>query len=123
MNKEEIIKGNKLICLFACNKNEDGTINSITQGGYPVGTMHFSLTHCPINTIYPFNHEWHYINSGEWHYNWSWLMPIVQKCIDLEIYSSNQTNELHDGLLFVNIEQVWQACVDFIKEYNERKKI
>lgn len=58
-----------------------------------------------------------------YHYSWSFLIPVVKKCIENEIYWSEQTNQLHDGLLFVNIEEVWEACVEFIKEYNEKQKI
>lgn len=58
-----------------------------------------------------------------YNHSWNWLMPVVKKCIENEIYWSEQTNQLHDGLLFVNIEEVWEACVEFIKEYNEKQKI
>jgi len=78
-NNEEILEGNKLICVFACNKNPDGSIDSNTVGGYPIGTMHFNMFRCPINTIYPFDHEYSYANFGRWNYDFSWLMPVVEK--------------------------------------------
>lgn len=48
--------------------------------------------------------------------SWDWLMPVISKCIEKEIWSSDYTNQLHDGLLEQNIEQCWLACVNFIYE-------
>lgn len=126
MTREKILEGNKLICKFACIKDGNGSIYSNTMGGYPVGTMHFNLSNCPINTIYPFDHINHYRNSGEWHYNWSWLMPVVEKIAELdnvykiEIYPTIVTTIYSDETFeyFGGIEAIYKSVVDFLKWYN-----
>ena len=53
--------------------------------------------------------------------SWDWLMPVVNKC--LNIYHIEQMN---DDLNFTfydamgNMEETYQAVVEFIKEYNNR---
>ena len=139
MTREEIENGNKLISIFACNKKADGTIDSNTIGGYPEGTMHFSLEGCPINTMYPFNHKYAYYCAGEWNSNWSWLMPVCYKISEYikDIYlieeRSNDVEDIlrlfHNGLSYTqddlkvstNIKDVYDDVVAFIEWYNENK--
>ena len=53
--------------------------------------------------------------------SWDWLMPVVQK---IEDYLSDNVGEVgyfDDGLNSNDIEVRYQAVVEFIKEYNEKK--
>jgi hypothetical protein len=144
MTREEIENGNKLISIFACNKKADGTIDSNTIGGYPEGTMHFSLERCPINTMYPFNHKYAYYCAGEWNSNWSWLMPVLKKI--QSIYETDKSfgvlidistthvrissgdfictiGKTDENWVPFDISNVYLAVVEFIKWYNENEKI
>ena len=63
-----------------------------------------------------------YIDDSLYHKSWDWLMPVIKKCIPLEIYSSDWTNHLHDGLLFCNIQQCYESVVGFIEDLNNSIK-
>ena len=60
-----------------------------------------------------------YIGELEYHTSWDWLMPVVNKCID--IYHIEQKN---DDLNFPfydcmgDIDRTYKVVVEFIKEYN-----
>ncbi len=75
------------------------------------------------NTIYanPTNGALHSSDSDmRFHTSWDWLMPVINKC--LNIYHIEQMN---DDLNFTfydamgNIEETYQAVVEFINEYNK----
>lgn len=64
------------------------------------------------------------IPSGmQYKYSWDWLMPVVIKCFDdlnfKDFQNSDDLNfKLNDALLETNIESLYKAVVEFIKEYN-----
>ena len=58
--------------------------------------------------------------------SWDWLMPVVEKCVTLndayELDGHEQVNNaIQDALWTINIEEVYQAVVEFIKWFNENK--
>jgi len=54
----------------------------------------------------------------EYHISWDWLMPVAKKCINPEDNTEGWDN-LAVALTTCNIEEVYQAVVEFIKEYNK----
>jgi len=60
----------------------------------------------------------------EFHTSWDWLMPVVKKC-RLESRCKYDTDDawdkIHWALEEVNQEEVYDAVVEFIKEYNKIK--
>lgn len=46
-----------------------------------------------------------------------WLRPVVLKCIDLNIWESEQTNWLHDALLKLDTKEIFNSCGEFLKQY------
>ena len=56
--------------------------------------------------------------------SWDWLMPVVVKCFD--VFDENDLNDdlnfkLNDALLETNIDSLYEAVVEFIKEYNNER--
>tara|TARA_Y100000004_G_scaffold192471_1_gene253087 strand:- start:792 stop:1064 length:273 start_codon:yes stop_codon:yes gene_type:complete len=65
-------------------------------------------------------------NSGDWvsenelqyHTSWDWLMPVAEKCLTT---GDSQHFVINDALLTCNIEEVYKAVVEFIKQYNDEQ--
>lgn len=58
----------------------------------------------------------------KYHTSWDWLMPVVQKCYDLEdeeMNNSGATADISMYLTDVDIEGVYSAVSEFIKQYNK----
>ena len=58
----------------------------------------------------------------KYHDSWDWLMPVAKKCINPEDNTEGWDN-LAVALTTCNIEEVYQAVVEFIKTYNESNKM
>ena len=59
----------------------------------------------------------------KYHSSWSWLMPVANEIIksrDEQNYDCDLT-DLKSALCTTNIEYVYKAVVEFIKEYNQNK--
>ena len=50
--------------------------------------------------------------------SWDWLMPVAKKCIDPDDNTEGWDN-LAVALTTCNIDEVYQAVVEFIKTYND----
>ena len=60
-------------------------------------------------------------SSNQWnqyHTSWDWLMPVAKKCINPEDNTEGWDN-LAVALTTCNIDEVYQAVVEFIKTYND----
>ena len=70
-------------------------------------------------------------NSGDWvsdveldyHTSWDWLMPVVKRIVsDVEFIVGYEDEEYREHLMdvvpFANIEDVYEAVVEFIKNQN-----
>ena len=57
-------------------------------------------------------------NSLQYDASWDWLIPVAKKCINPEDNTKGWDN-LAISLTTCNIEEVYQAVVEFIKEYNK----
>jgi hypothetical protein len=49
------------------------------------------------------------------HSSWDWLMPIVEKCFQIEL-KGNLFFKLNDALLTTNIDEVYKAVINIIKQ-------
>ena len=54
---------------------------------------------------------------------WDYLMPVVQKCKESVDYEESKLyHEIEDALLSrIEIEETYQAVVEFIKIYNDER--
>jgi hypothetical protein len=61
-------------------------------------------------------------STFSYHNSWDWLMPVVEKCYNLEDYpETNLVGDITFALVDVNIEEVYNAVVKFIVWYNQNK--
>jgi hypothetical protein len=99
----ETIDGNKLIADFEKLETPDGIYYEyLTKDGNRSKLTHFILL--------------------EYHLCWKWIIPVVQTIKD------TPTRVSLDGIDFVltcdlTIENLYEEVVEFIKEYNEEKKL
>jgi len=49
--------------------------------------------------------------------DWNWLMPVVEKCFQ----EDGKHYVINDALLTINIDEVHEAVVKFIKQLNNSK--
>lgn len=63
------------------------------------------------------------------HKDWNWLMQVVGKIENLENSLKNETNEEFKQFqkilslpIYTKIEAVYNACVEFVKWYNQNEK-
>lgn len=120
MTTQEIIEGNKLIAEFMQVRNDFSDIYYLPEFG------HYFNSYGQI--------EWNEcFRSNELKFNssWDWLMPVVEKIektkqADVIIHAKNLVQisynketkaYFYDSLL----ENVWLACIEFIKWYNQNK--
>ena len=47
--------------------------------------------------------------------SWDWLMPVVEKCFQIEL-KGNLFFKLNDALLTTNIDEVYKAVINIIKQ-------
>ena len=50
--------------------------------------------------------------------SWNWLMPVAEKCLTT---GDRQHFVINDALLTCNIEEVYKALVEFIKQHNDEQ--
>ena len=59
----------------------------------------------------------------QYHTSWDWLMPVVESCFDVFDQTNDDLNfKLNDALLETNIDSLYKAVVEFIKEYNDEQQ-
>ena len=66
--------------------------------------------------------HWYLKDESElqYHTSWDWLMPVVQKCYDVEdeeMNNSGATADISMYLTDVDIQGVYNAVSEFIKQY------
>lgn len=120
MKEKEIIEGNKLIAEFM---------------GYKLITPEMrkepeTWTHSYWQKDYPQRQdvlcEEKYLNYNA---SWDWIIPICIKCREIakeyEDYSieASTYNNIKFHLLTLNLENVWYKVIEFIKVYNQNKKV
>jgi hypothetical protein len=89
------MKDNRLIADFmGFHRTEKGYI----MGGFGDGT--FGLAE-----------ELHF------HTSWDWLMPVIDKC-----YQEHMSKHIAEAVMTCNINEAYNAVVEFIKEYNDEQQ-
>ena len=79
-----------------------------------------------INPITNFDEE---INDLRYHLDWNWLIEVVEKIYQTELYYNKyidfNASMFTDGKieLSTKIDLVYNQCVEFIKWYNEQNKV
>ena len=63
-------------------------------------------------------------NDGEWTHSirslnkfqtsWDWLMPVIDKC-----YQEHMSKHIADAVMTCDIDKVYEAVVEFIKNQNK----
>ena len=57
--------------------------------------------------------------NEEYHYSWDWLMPVVDKCFQYgELHNSYREQIIESLSGVIDIEDTYDAVVEFIKKYN-----
>ena len=59
------------------------------------------------------------LTDTKFHTSWDWLMPVVEKCFDVQNQNLDFGNlffTLNDSLLTININEVYKAVVNIIKQ-------
>lgn len=58
--------------------------------------------------------------SMEYHSSWNWLMPVAKKCYKRQVELKEGLGFFNDISIFSEIDEVYFACIDFIKWYNKK---
>lgn len=51
--------------------------------------------------------------------DWNWLMEVVRECYSKEHHENNYYETIYYALASLDIEAVYNACIEFVKWYNE----
>lgn len=107
METKEITAQNELIALFMGAKLVTANLFDYkTTNNAP--TEHSSV-------------QWNSPNM-KYHKDWSWLMPVVKKTANIKGFFDVE-NDLNCLRIHADIENVYNACVSFIKYYNQNKPL
>jgi hypothetical protein len=99
---ENILENNRLIAEFLGQKSDK---YEFPQFGY-------------MNTKGDFITEFN-DSQLKFHKDWNWLMPVVEKISHLYDFF-NIENDLKDLRINANINDVYSACLSFVKHYNNQ---
>ena len=108
MTSQEIERGNKIVAEFMeippCDRC-DGC------GSYKFGSgIYYSPT------------------QMEYHSNWSWLMPVAKKIIEMTpikgkvLIHINRMDKVVSALMLADIDKLYSAVLQFIEWYNSQPK-
>jgi hypothetical protein len=67
--------------------------------------------------------SWQYEEELQYHTSWDWLMPVHKKCMFTPEFSGDDQlrTPLIDAVIDADIDRLYEAVVEFIKEYNNEK--
>jgi DNA replication protein DnaC len=115
------IENNKLIAEFM------GGLFNKHSNKYGIGNAEYITIGKLNNVVKAINH--YDIVDLKYHNNWNWLMEVVEKIESLSeeqkvINFSRQNKSIFDFKLTESkIEATYNACIEFIKWYNENNPI
>ena len=101
-------ENNKIIAEFMGFELFEGKYYELSQFGY-------------IKT----NGEWSdvfYPSTVRFHKDWNWLMEVVEKISEYRLVYPEQANKVCNLKVVINRDALYNACVEFIKWYNEQKQ-
>ena len=86
--------------------------------------MQLETTEFSPNNILNYKHGDAWFEEHELSYDvsWDWLMPVAEKCLTTDEPSDGQHYFINDALLTCNIEEVYKAVVEFVKQYNDEQQ-
>jgi hypothetical protein len=63
------------------------------------------------------------LSDTHYHTSWDWLMPVHKKCMFTPEFSGDDQlrTPLIDAVIDADIDRLYEAVVEFIKEYNNEK--
>lgn len=64
-----------------------------------------------------------YFTSVRFDTSLDWVRPVVMECIKLNIWYSEQTNELHDAIMDLDVNRIFNACGKFLETYYNQNSI
>lgn len=85
--------------------------------GIEVDSNNIALNDYDIEGEKPLCMAGKFLSYARFNTSLDWLRPVVLKCIDLNIWESEQTNWLHDALLKLDTKEIFNACGEFLKHY------
>ena len=110
MKNKEILKNDELITKF------------IGRQGKVKKDLYTFIGVSDINNGDP----WFTLEHAKFHYSWDWLMPVLNKIMD--ICFSDDNSETYDSELFYQIRDcipeihhTYSAIIEFINQYNKNK--
>ena len=53
------------------------------------------------------------LSQMQYHNSWDWLMPVIDKC-----YQEHMSKHIADAVMTCDIDKVYEAVVEFIKDQN-----
>ncbi len=113
-----ITENNKLIAEFM-NLGKTEMFFNLKNGRY----VKKENEDCDINQVQLYLKNNKPIVNLYYHSDWNWLMEVVEKIKNIvSLIEIPYTNELIAGLITVNKEAVYNACVEFIQWYNKQNK-
>ena len=143
---KEIAQNNKIIAEFIGLNSTNGCVRSETGKYYDYhASPKFSCIkeqEIQIESENGFGlveQDFLFVEDLKFHSDWNWLMEVVEKIEETEIENNilmlesigNEAKFIYDdGCRFLNsnigetkIEAVYNACLEFIKYYNEQNKV
>ena len=127
MEQENVLTGNKLIIEFLewklsiGSKDEYETPFPITKW---IETSPFSYNYNDKELSVEKDHR---IEEMLFHKSWDWLIPVIGKIQNLDIYLNyviQESRQFYDADITVNIYNItdtWKEVIEFIKWYNKNK--
>ena len=71
---------------------------------------------------YVIGHGKAYNKYKDYSKSWDWLMPVVEKIMWDNDIEDDQCTNIAEALCDAKIDRVYDAVVEFIKEYNDGKQ-
>ena len=65
-------------------------------------------------------HKAYHVENLSYHKSWDWLMPVVQKILDISFQDQGDAEDFYSIRdCMPDINHTYKAVVEFIKEYNK----
>jgi len=93
-------EGNKLIAEFMGIESDNAKMRGM-------------LYECPVTA--------EYTNKLEYNYSWDWLMPVVEKLLEISsthVLAYQYKKDLRDVLTTLDLDLIYECAVEFTKWYN-----